>query len=160
MTSDADEQLLFTVVFKQPVKLHSLSFSAAAGGAEGAPPKLVKVFANLNNADFDDVESRVPTQELTLHSSDVTTARHLPLQFVKFQAPFSHPPIYPICHTPCFLLHHRHLLFVCFLTQNVSSLVIFLVDNLEGGDVTRIERLGFLGIPIPTMNMSEFKNTG
>ena len=107
--SDCDEQLLFSIVFRQTVRLQSIGFAAPS-----AAPKTVKIFVNkgayspppasrlrpapprplrgrlscarlppaarIDNMSFDDVEMPA-TQTLT-----VTGAAQIPLQFVKFQS--------------------------------------------------------------------------
>jgi len=74
--SDCDEQLLFGVVFAQPVRLQSIGFSAPS-----AMPRTVKLFANKDNMAFDDVEGLAPTQVVTVAGGGT----QIPLQFVKFQ---------------------------------------------------------------------------
>ena len=41
--------------------------------------------------------------------------------------------------------------------QNVGSVTIFVKDNLGGGDVTQIDHLSFVGTPVGTTNMTDFK---
>jgi len=41
--------------------------------------------------------------------------------------------------------------------QNVQNINVFIKDNQEGGEITRVEYLGFIGTPIATTNMQEFK---
>ncbi|XP_071788601.1 thioredoxin-like protein 1 [Asterias amurensis] len=41
--------------------------------------------------------------------------------------------------------------------QNVSSVTLFVKDNQGGGDVTQINQLAFIGMPVNTTNMGEFK---
>jgi len=41
--------------------------------------------------------------------------------------------------------------------QNVQNVNLFIKDNQEGGDITRIDYLGFIGTPITTTNMTDFK---
>lgn len=41
--------------------------------------------------------------------------------------------------------------------QNVSNVTIFIKDNQEGGEVTQLDYLGFVGTPVGATNMSDFK---
>ena len=63
LESDCDEQLIVTIPFMQPVKVHSLNIKARA---DGSAPKTLKVFVNpINSMDFADAESMAPTQEVS-----------------------------------------------------------------------------------------------
>lgn len=41
--------------------------------------------------------------------------------------------------------------------QNVQNVTLFVRDNQEGDEVTQIDYLGFVGTPVSTTNMAEFK---
>ena len=41
--------------------------------------------------------------------------------------------------------------------QNVRNITVFIKDNQSGEEQTEIKRLMFLGTPISTTNMEEFK---
>lgn len=41
--------------------------------------------------------------------------------------------------------------------QNVQNIQIFIKDNQSGGEVTQIDHLCFIGSPINTTNMGDFK---
>lgn len=41
--------------------------------------------------------------------------------------------------------------------QNVQNIQIFVKDNQSGGDKTQIDFLGFIGTPVPTTKMEDFK---
>jgi len=41
--------------------------------------------------------------------------------------------------------------------QNVQNINVFIKDNQEGDEVTRVDYLGFIGTPIATTKMSDFK---
>ena len=114
LESDCDEQLMLTIQFRQPVKLHTIKFWAPATNG----PKTVKLYANKPHLGFSDVESVEATQLLTLVPEDFGEAKANPLRFVKF--------------------------------QNIHSLSIFVEDNQDGGDVTALKRLMFIGTPIDT----------
>jgi hypothetical protein len=82
LTSDCDEQLLVTVTFKQPVKLHSVQLS----GPGAAAPSEVLLFVNRSSMGFDDAESEPPSQTLALSARDVADGgTAVPLAYVKFQ---------------------------------------------------------------------------
>lgn len=40
---------------------------------------------------------------------------------------------------------------------NLSDLQIFVKDNQEGDDITQIDYLSLIGVPVSTTNMGEFK---
>ncbi|KAL4216514.1 Thioredoxin-like protein 1 [Mactra antiquata] len=122
LESDCDEQLLLSIEFTQPVKLHSLKLY----GPKDKGPKTVKVFQNQpNNLDFDSADSMTPTQQLELTTEDIQEGSLAQLRFVKF--------------------------------QSVSNITLFIKDNQEGGEVTQLDYLGFIGSPVGATNMNEFK---
>lgn len=41
--------------------------------------------------------------------------------------------------------------------QNVSSITIFIKDNQSGDEITQLDYLGFIGSPVSTTNMADFK---
>ncbi|KAK6184811.1 hypothetical protein SNE40_007193 [Patella caerulea] len=41
--------------------------------------------------------------------------------------------------------------------QNVQTLTLFIKDNQEGGEVTQVDYIGFIGSPVSSTNMSDFK---
>ncbi|KAJ2751842.1 hypothetical protein H4S06_004058 [Coemansia sp. BCRC 34490] len=63
VSSDADEELLVFVPFTSMVKLRSIYIW---GGATGAAPSEVRVFANRDDLDFDTVGQCAPTQQWSL----------------------------------------------------------------------------------------------
>ena len=83
LESDCDEQLLLTIEFTQPVKVHSLKFKAPENGHA---PKLLKVFANQPSAmSFDQAEQAESLQKLELTPDDIKGEKVINLRFVKFQ---------------------------------------------------------------------------
>ena len=44
--------------------------------------------------------------------------------------------------------------------QNVQNIQIFIKDNQGGGDVTQLDYIGFIGSPIATTKMEDFKRIG
>lgn len=44
--------------------------------------------------------------------------------------------------------------------QNVQNIMLFIVDNLSGDEKTIIERLQFIGAPVQTTKMEDFKRIG
>lgn len=83
LESDCDEQLLITLAFSQPIKLHSIKLKASAQHG----PKTLKLFLNQpSSLDFDKAESSEPVQALDLKEEDLTDdAKPIPLKYVKFQ---------------------------------------------------------------------------
>eukprot|EP00966_Prymnesium_polylepis_P283310 6546179-Prymnesium_polylepis.1 len=83
LESDADEQLLITVVFKSQVRLHSLLLAAPE---DGRGPKKLKFFANRDNLDFESAEDAKADHELDFDDSSSYGQRlELGRGFVKFQ---------------------------------------------------------------------------
>lgn len=83
LESDCDEQLLISICFNQPVKLHSLKLY---GPKDGNAPKTVKIFTNQTKTlGFDEAERTLAVQELTLCPEDMAEDILIPLKFVKFQ---------------------------------------------------------------------------
>eukprot|EP00965_Chrysotila_dentata_P081843 2701190-Pleurochrysis_carterae.AAC.1 len=80
--SDADEQLLLTIVFNGKVKLHSLEVKAPS---DGRAPSELQLFSNPPPGfDFDSAESAQPDQLLAL--SEEQLGKRIELRFVKFQS--------------------------------------------------------------------------
>uniref|UniRef100_L7M652 Putative thioredoxin-like protein n=1 Tax=Rhipicephalus pulchellus TaxID=72859 RepID=L7M652_RHIPC len=82
LESDCDEQLIISLGFTQPVKLHSMKFQAPS--AQG--PKTVKLFINQpRTLGFDEAIGMEPVQTLVLNAKEVEEGAVTPLRFVKFQ---------------------------------------------------------------------------
>lgn len=61
LESDCDEQLIISLAFTQPVKIHSLKIKAP----QDKGPKTIRIFQNQpNTLDFDKADSMVATQDL------------------------------------------------------------------------------------------------
>ena len=76
ITSDCDEQLLLSISFNQPVKIHSLRFISKDSG-----PRTFSTFVNQHAMSFDDTESLPAIDEIEI-------PRDMPLvglKFVKYQ---------------------------------------------------------------------------
>ncbi|RIB26309.1 galactose-binding domain-like protein [Gigaspora rosea] len=83
LESNADEQLMISIPFKQHVKLHSIFIIPT--DIEHAP-KTIKLFANRCNLGFENVEDIVETQLFQLTENDcVDNTIKILLEFVKFQ---------------------------------------------------------------------------
>ena len=83
LRSDADEQLLMTFAFKEPVKLHSLDIVSPI---DDSAPQNIKIYVNRLNMGFDDCDGTVPsTQEVALTPALLAPGVPLPLNFIKFQ---------------------------------------------------------------------------
>lgn len=82
LESDCDEQLIISLGFLQPVKLHSLKVQAPATTG----PKTLKLFINHpRTLSFDQALGMEPVQLLQLSSKDLDEGAVVPLRFVKFQ---------------------------------------------------------------------------
>lgn len=81
LETDCDEQLIFSIAFNQPVKLHSLKVKAP----EDKGPKTMKLFINQpHTLDFDQADSMEAVQLLQLEAKDLDGTL-VPLRYVKFQ---------------------------------------------------------------------------
>ncbi|KAH9403554.1 Thioredoxin-like protein 1 [Tyrophagus putrescentiae] len=122
LESDCDEQLIISIAFNQPVKLHSLKLLAPATNG----PKTLKLFINQpRTLDFDQASSMEAVQKVEVETADLVEAKPIPLRFVKF--------------------------------QNVQNLIIFIENNQNGSEVTRLDNLTLIGQPVNATNMGEFK---
>lgn len=82
LESDADEQLMISVEFTQPVKLFGMNFQCQSK-AHG--PKIVKLFINQKTPEFDECDDLTPTQTLELTPEDLKNNTFTKLLYVKFQ---------------------------------------------------------------------------
>lgn len=78
--SDCDEQLLFNLYFKSPVKIHHLLIRAPS--METAP-LMMKLFVNRAPMSFADVESIDPIEEIEIQEGELQG--EIILNFVKYQ---------------------------------------------------------------------------
>jgi len=132
LKSDVDHQLLIKVVFRQPVKISGLRFTAV--NADSAPTD-IKVFMNQPNLAFNEAEDAVSTQDFSLTKDQqnltvggkgpVNGGEVVPLKFVKF--------------------------------QNVSSLQILVLENGGGEEVTELKTLEIIGSCGEKSDISEWK---
>jgi len=121
LQSDCDEQLILSLAFNCPVKVHSIRFKAP----KDTGPKNVRIFMNQpNTLDFDKADSMSSIQDLTLTEPQLE-GEVIPLKFVKF--------------------------------QNVQNLQLFIKDNQKGGEVTVVDHIAIIGVPIDKTNMKDFK---
>lgn len=83
LESDCDEQLIITLAFSQPIKLHSLKIKAD----KEYGPKTIKIFVNQTKSlDFDQADSCEPVQVLELKQEDLDDkASPVELKYVRFQ---------------------------------------------------------------------------
>uniref|UniRef100_A0A1I7UKZ4 Thioredoxin-like protein 1 n=1 Tax=Caenorhabditis tropicalis TaxID=1561998 RepID=A0A1I7UKZ4_9PELO len=83
LVSGGDEQLIVSLPFHHPVKVHSVLIK----GVADRTPKKVKVFINLpKTIDFDNASGLEPTQLLEFDDSATNgEGQILPLKYVKFQ---------------------------------------------------------------------------
>ncbi|CAN0334082.1 unnamed protein product [Discosporangium mesarthrocarpum] len=82
LKSDADEQLLLHVGFRETVKLHSIDFVALP---DDTAPLTVKLYLNRLSMGFSDTEEVEPAQTLELTPEDLVDGSVSVLKFVKFQ---------------------------------------------------------------------------
>ncbi|KAI9495195.1 PITH domain-containing protein [Zychaea mexicana] len=82
LESDVDEQLIITVPFNQPVKIHSIKLKAKN---IAQAPKTIKIYVNRQNLGFDEADSVKETQTIELEPKDFEEDAVVNLRFVKFQ---------------------------------------------------------------------------
>ena len=118
--SDTDEQLMLFVPFMSTLKVHTLHItSLPPKGDDEAPmrPKTIQIYSNRAHVlGFDEAEDLPATQSLTLGPRDYDEKTGTA---------------------------NVELRFVKF--QNVTSLVIFVVDGIGSGEKVRIDRLRIVG---------------
>ena len=81
LESDADEQLIINLPFKQNVKISDI---LVQGLPDGSAPKEIWIFSNANDVNFDDVESRNPSQQIILTKENVEGGVAVHLNISKF----------------------------------------------------------------------------
>ncbi|RMZ77115.1 hypothetical protein DV737_g4533, partial [Chaetothyriales sp. CBS 132003] len=119
--SDTDEQLMLYLPFQSTLKIHSLHLTSPPSRSDDdeAPsrPKLIKLYTNRPQIlSFDEADATQPTQEITLSEKDWD----------------------PESDTA-----KLELRFVKF--QNVSSLVLFVVESEGSNEKVRIDRIRIIG---------------
>jgi len=77
LESQSDAQLLISIPFTQPVKIHSLKIEAPTDNG----PKKVKLFINRSTIDFDFVTKTTATEELELKAEDLEKGNIVKLQW-------------------------------------------------------------------------------
>jgi len=119
--SDTDEQLILCIPFQSTFKIHALHLTALDPRLDGVQatmrPKIVKLFTNRAQIlNFDEADDIQPTQQVELSARDWDP------------------------HTATAKIELRSVRF-----QNVTSLVIFVVDGDGEGDETRLDRIRIIG---------------
>ncbi|KEQ85119.1 DUF1000-domain-containing protein [Aureobasidium pullulans] len=117
--SDTDDQLMMYIPFQSSLKVHGLHITSfpPEGDDDIVRPRTLKLYTNKSNVlSFDEAESIPSTQEIVIQESD-------------WDAKTGTARI--------------DLRFVKF--QNVSSLVIFVVDGDGDGEKTRVDRIKVIG---------------
>ena len=120
--SDTDDQLMLYVPFQSTLKIHSLQLTSIPSPSEDDKeypmrPKTIHIYTNQSHVlGFEEAEDIAPTQLVTLESKDWDSKT---------------------CTAKI------ELRFVKF--QNVSSLVIFIVNGDGEGDKVRLDRVRIVG---------------
>lgn len=134
--SDTDEQLMLYIPFQSTMKLHSLHITSLPPSGDEAPmrPKTLKLYTNRTTVlGFDEADDMQSTQTIELKETDYDKQTGT----AKVE-----------------------LRFVKF--QNISSLVIFVVDGLgdETSEKTRIDRVRLLGETGEKKTMGKLEKIG
>ncbi|OQR95566.1 hypothetical protein THRCLA_07760 [Thraustotheca clavata] len=82
LKSEADEQLIIHLEFKEAVKIHSISLKAPN---DDTAPRKLKLFVNRTNLGFSDVADIEPVQQIDLTQEQLDAGKAIELRFVKFQ---------------------------------------------------------------------------
>ncbi|KAK5112942.1 hypothetical protein LTR62_003764 [Meristemomyces frigidus] len=119
--SDTDEQLMLFIPFQSTVKLHTIHVTSFppqdSDDEQVSRPKTIKLYTNRSTViGFDEADDMPCTQELAIKDSDWDAKTGTA---------------------------KMELRFVKF--QNISSLVIFIVNGAEESEKTRVDRLRFFG---------------
>lgn len=135
--SDVDEQLMLYVPFTSTLKIHTIqitSFPPADEDDDEAPlrPKTIRLYINRqHNLGFEEAEDIAPTQTFELKASDWDES------------------------TGTAKLELRFVKF-----QNVSSLVLFVVDGDGDSEKTRVDRIKFIGESGEKREMGKLEKVG
>ncbi|KAH6660627.1 thioredoxin [Truncatella angustata] len=137
--SDTDEQLLLFVPFNSAVKLHTLQITSLPPNAEDdddedeipVRPKTIKLFTNRpHNLGFDEADDIQPTQEIEIQEGDWNANGTASIS----------------------------LRFVRF--QNISSLVLFVVDGDGDSEKVRLDRVRLIGESGEKREMGKLEKIG
>lgn len=132
--SDTDEQLMMYIPFQSMLKVHSLHITSCVheGDDEVMRPKTIKVFVNRTNVlGFDEAESVEATQSFELEEGSWDSK------------------------TATAKLDLRFVKF-----QNVTSLVLFVVDGDGDGEKTRVDRVRIVGETGEKRTMGKLEKIG
>ncbi|KAI1852241.1 hypothetical protein JX265_006290 [Neoarthrinium moseri] len=137
--SDTDEQLLLFIPFNSAVKLHTIQITSLPPAAEEDDdedeipmrPKTIKLFTNRpHNLGFDEAEDIQPTQEIVIGENDWNANGTANIS----------------------------LRFVRF--QNISSLVLFVVDGDGDSEKVRLDRVRLIGESGEKREMGKLEKIG
>lgn len=133
--SDTDEQLMLFIPFQSTLKLHSLHITSIPQPDADEPPmrpKTLHIFTNRSTVlGFDEADDTPATQKLELKESDWDEKS---------------------------ATAKVELRFVKF--QNISSLVLFVVDGEGDGEKTRIDRVRLYGETGEKRSMGKLEKVG
>ena len=132
--SDTDEQLMLFIPFQSTLKVHGLHITSCppADDDEVMRPKTIQLYTNRSNVlGFDEADGVAPTQTITIEEG-------------MWDAKTSTVRI--------------DLRFVKF--QNVTSLVVFVVDGDGEGEKTRVDRIRIIGESGETRKMGKLEKIG
>lgn len=135
--SDVDEQLMLYLPFTSTLKVHTIQITSCPPSSEddqGAPmrPKTIRLYTNRqHNLGFEEAEDIPATQTIGLNASDWDE------------------------QTGTTKLELRFVKF-----QNVTSLVMFVVDGEGEGEKTRIDRIRVIGDAGEKRDMGKLEKMG
>lgn len=112
-----DPELLLTIPFTEAVTCQSISIRSVGGSNETAPPRIIKLFCDRENMDFETAREMEPAMKLEILSPD-----HLP------EAGTIDYPLRPAGRF-----------------QNISSLIIFVESNYDDTEEAGTE-ISYVGV--------------
>ncbi|KAF2222130.1 PITH domain-containing protein [Elsinoe ampelina] len=132
--SDTDEQLMLFIPFQATLKVHTLHITSHAPEDDDdvMKPKTIKIYTNRSNVlGFDEADSIEPTQSFELDESSYDSK------------------------TGTAKLELRFVKF-----QNISSIVVYVVDGLGDGEKTRVDRIRLIGETGEKRTMGKLEKIG
>lgn len=134
--SDVDEQLMLYVPFTSTLKVHTVQITSLPPDDDDDEvplrPKTIHLYTNKqHNLGFEEAEDIAPTQSFELSASDWDQS------------------------TGTAKLELRFVKF-----QNISSMVLFVVDGDGDGEKTRIDRIRFIGETGEKRDMGKLEKVG
>ncbi|KAL6061872.1 5'-3' exoribonuclease 1, variant 2 [Balamuthia mandrillaris] len=135
IVSDVDPQLIIKIAFKGKAKLSAIAML----GPSGTAPKNVRLYVDKPDLDFEACDDETPTHVLSFAEKDVVEEQEEEEEVA--------------------LESRRHSL-PATKFRSVSHLTIFIEDNQNDGDITKVTQLALYGVPLAGTDLSQLKQRG